>query len=475
MKRVYILTAVIGCLTLSGCSLAPDYVRPESPVSARWPVVPVSAQESPVMAETPTALMPLNTAWKTFFSDPALQKLIACALDNNRDVRLAALAVERARAAFQVQKADQLPSVEGTGQGSNQGNPGTVTNNGERTVSRQYTASIGLSGFELDFFGRVRSLNAQALEQYLSTEEAFRAARVSLVAEVASAYLTLAADREALALSQETLTAQQAAYDLVKKRYTAGLASELAVWQAQTSVDTARVSIARYTEFVEQDMSVLRFLVGGELAAQDMPVTALRDLPPWQPLTAGLSSEILLQRPDVLQAEHLLKAANANIGAARANFFPRITLSTGLGTSSRELADLFTAGTAAWSFVPAVTLPIFDSGRNSATLRMSETDRDMAVARYEKAVQTAFKEVSNALVRRVTLDDQLKAQESLTHAASESYRLSRLRFDRGVDSYLPVLDSQRILFASQLSLVTTRVNREQNVIQLYKALGGGVK
>jgi multidrug efflux system outer membrane protein len=319
----------------------------------------------------------------------------------------------------------------------------------------------------------VQSLKDQALAQYLATEQARRTVQISLVAEVAGNYLNLAADRERLHLAQATLTAQQSSYQLIQRRLAMGIASELDLQQAQTQVDTARVDIARYTALTALDENVLNLVVGSPVPAELLPktlsetLTAVKDLPP------GTPSEVLLRRPDILRAENQLQGYNANIGAARAAFFPRVTLIGSIGVGSDELSGLFSSGSGAWAFAPDISLPIFDGGSRWARLTVAEVDRDIAVAAYEKAIQTAFREVADALARRGTIDDELAAQQSLTDATAARYRLSQARYDKGVDSYLAVLDSQRSLYSAQQGLITTRLSRLSNMVTLYKVLGGG--
>ena len=464
--------ALALAVLLPGCTMAPNYVRPESPAAQAWPddLMPGGA----ALAQ-PSDKDAADMGWKTFFTDPSLSKLIQLALENNRDLRVSALNIERARGLYQVQRADLMPGIDATGESSNKGVSADLSNTGSRTVSRQNGLSVGMSSYELDFFGRIRSLKDNALETYLGTEEAYRSARLSLVSEVAQAYLALAADRERLSIASETLRSQKASYDMIERRHAVGVSSELDLRQAQTSVDTARVDIARYTGQVAQDITALGLMVGTEVTPDMLPAKSLSDLPVWPDLPVGLPSAVLLKRPDILQAEHTLKAANANIGAARANFFPRITLTAGIGTASNELSGLFGGGTGTWTFLPQISLPIFEGGRNLANLRVSETDKKIAVADYEKAIQSAFREVSDALIGRISLAGQLEAQKSLVFATSETYRLSTERYNQGVDSYLTVLDSQRSMYTSQLDLISVRVAREQNIITLYKVLGGGWK
>lgn len=470
LKKSIVLLGIAGIL--SGCSMAPEYLRPEAPVARTWPAS-ARLEEKDLAKEG--SLSAADTGWRVFFTDPYLQKLIERALANNRDLRVSALNIERARGMYQIQRADLLPSIAVSGQSSNQETPAGLSSSGHDTISRSQTLSVGVASYELDFFGRIQSLKDQALEEYLATEEAFRSAQISLVSEIASAYVTLVADRELLAISSETLDSQRASYEMIRRRYEVGVSSELDLRQAQTSVDTARVNIARYSGQVEQDTNALALLVGAPVTPDMLPAYSLQELPPWGEIPVGLPSDVLLQRPDILQAEHQLKAANANIGAARANFFPRITLTASYGTGSSELSSLFDGGTGMWSFIPSVTLPIFEGGRNIANLRVSEADKKIAVANYEKAIQSAFREVSDALVLRWSLMDQYSAQLSLTEATSEAYRLSRERYNRGIDSYLTVLDSQRSMYSSQLDLIAVRASRELNQIQLYRVLGGGWK
>lgn len=467
--------ACLTALCLGGCSLAPRYERPAAPVEASWPdhALPEGYLPAGEGLAAPSSRRAADIGWKSFFGDAHMQELIALALANNRDLRVAALNIERARALYQIQRADQLPGVSATGEESAQSAPAALSGAGARAVSRQYSVGAGLSDWELDFFGRVQSLKDAALEEYLASEEALRSARISLVAETAAAYLNLAADRERLDIARNTLESQQASYEMIKRRRELGVSSELDLWQAQTSVDAARVDIARYASQTARDLTALSALAGTRVSPEMLPARTLKDLPMSTDIPVGLSSAVLLRRPDILQAEHLLKAANAAIGAARANFFPRITLTAFAGTAGQELSDLFDGGTGLWRFTPRIRLPLFEGGRNLANLKVSETDKAIAVAAYEKAIQTAFREVSDALILRATLARELTAQESLTQAATQTYNLSRERYRLGIDSYLAVLDSQRFMYSSQQNLITVRLNRELNQILLYKTLGGG--
>ncbi len=468
-RRGKLLTAAaLALLTLSACTLAPGYSRPEAPVPGSWPEGPAYRTQEATACQGAAEI-----PWQEFFVDPQLRQVIALALENNRDLRVAVLNIERARALYQIRRADLLPQVDALGKGSGQRLPADLSGSGEAVTLHQYHADLAVSAYELDLFGRVRSLKDQALESYLATAEARRSAQLSLVGEIASAWLTLAADRERLQLARETLASHETSYQLTRRRFEAGVASALDLNEARTSVEAARVEIARYTNLVAQDQNALDLLAGAPVPADLLPtalsaqLSAVGDLPP------GLPSETLLERPDIVQAEHLLKGYNANIGAARAAFFPRITLVSSLGTGSSELSGLFKDGSLAWSFAPSISLPIFDAGRNRANLQVAQADRDIAVARYEQAIQKAFREVADALARRGTIDEQLAAQQALSEATGASYRLAQLRFEKGIDSYLAVLISQRSLYLAQQGLIGTRLARLDNQVTLYKVLGGG--
>jgi multidrug efflux system outer membrane protein len=459
----------IGVACLAGCSMAPEYTRPEAPVSATWPTGPAYKNSTSLSGE-PAAT---DLKWSEFFVNPQLQKLIGLALTNNRDLRVAALNVERSRAQYQIQRSDLFPKVDADAAALYQRVGEGISVTGSPLNIHQYQVGLGLSSYELDLFGRIRSLKDQALQQFFATGEARRSVQISLVAEVAANYLTLAADRELLKLAKDTLTSQQTSYELIRSRYEAGMSSALDLHQAQTSVDTARVDIARFTTFVAQDENALTLVVGSPVPADLLPaalsdmLTAVKDLQP------GLPSDVLLRRPDILQAENLLKGANANIGAARAAFFPRITLVSSIGFGSDDLGGLFKGGSFVYRVAPQVSLPIFQGGANRANLKVAEVDRDIAVVQYEKAIQTAFREVADALALQGTINDQVAGQQSLTDATGENYRLSQARYQGGVASYLNVLDSQRSFYSAQQGLISVNLTRLSNLVTLYKVLGGG--
>ena len=473
------LSLMAAALLLAGCtSLAPTYQRPAAPVPAAWAQAPADARaetavrpatDSPAEAASGAVA---DTPWQQFFTDPRLRNLIAQALAHNRDLRVAALNIERARALYGVQGAERWPTVAAGATSTLQRNPANLSPAAQADINRRHDLAIGISSYELDFFGRVKSLNDAALQQFLATEEARRSAQTSLVAEVATAYLTLAADRERLQLARDTLRNQRDAQALVKARVDGGVASPIDLRRAQTTVEAARADLARYTTQVAQDENALALLVGAPLRG-DALATSLDPVSTLDALPAGLPSEVLQRRPDILAAEHRLRAANAHIGAARAAFFPSVTLTAGGGVASRGLSDLFQGGSGAWSFMPQVSLPIFDGGRRRAALSVAQADRDIALAGYEAAIQRAFREVADVLALRATLGEQMDAQQSLVAATEDTYRLSDLRFRQGTQGYLEVLDAQRGMYAARQALIGTRLTRLANQVALYKALGGG--
>ncbi|WP_298436125.1 AdeC/AdeK/OprM family multidrug efflux complex outer membrane factor [Geobacter sp.] len=468
MRRTTVPFLVLA-LSLTGCAtMAPKYTRPAAPVPAAWPSGPAYREATP-KAGKPVA----DTPWQEFIVDEKLRKLIALALENNRDLRVAVLNIERARAQYQIRRSDLFPKVDATADGSVRRVPAGAFGTSPAVTIRQYNVGLGVSSYELDLFGRVRSLKDQALEQFLATGQARRSVQISLVSEVAVGYLTLAADRERLQLAKETLANRQESYKLTKSRFEGGVSSALDLHQAQSSVDAARVDIARFTTLVAQDENALSLVVGSPVPAELLPAVLSETLTAMKDVVPGLPSEVLLRRPDILQAENLLKGFNANIGAARAAFFPRITLVGSIGTGSKELTGLFASGSLAWSFAPHISVPIFTAGANQANLKVAEVDRDIAVAQYEKAIQTAFREVADGLAQRGTIDDQVAAQQSLTDATAENHKLSQARYEKGVDSYLQVLDSQRSLYGAQQNLITARLSRLANLVTLYRVLGGG--
>jgi multidrug efflux system outer membrane protein len=381
------------------------------------------------------------------------------------------LNVERARALYRIQQAEILPAVDASGRLLDERVPGTINGDGRSYTVKQYRAEVGVTSWEIDFFGRIRSLAQSALEQYFATEQARRGAQILLISEIANAYLVLAADRDSLKLSQYTLETQQAAFNLIRRRFEVGIVSALDLRQSLTRVESARVDVIRFTEQVARDENVLNLLVGSPVDAALLP-EGLDAVTPLPGLAPGMPSEVLLRRPDVLQAESLLKAANANIGAARAALFPRITLTGAVGTASGDLSDLFQSGSFAWKFNPQITMPIFDA-RAWAALKATEVDQELAVTAYEGAIQAAFRDVADALARYGTIGDQVQAQQSLVDATRAAFRLATVRYEKGIDIYLNVLDAQRGLYIAQQGLILTHLIQLSNQVRLYAVLGGG--
>jgi outer membrane protein, multidrug efflux system len=464
-----LLTA--GALALlSACSMIPAYERPAAPVAASFPAYDSAA---PIAADAPPASA---VAWQDFFADVRLRRLIALALDNNRDLRVAVLNIEQARAQYQIRRADQLPTVNGVLSGSRL----PAANGGSTTL---YNVGLAVTAYELDFFGRVSSLKEAALSQYLATEEGRKTAQISLIAAVANTYLSILADEELQAITRQTLTTREDSLKLSKLRFDSGVTSELDFRQAESLLEAARVAYAQQQRQRALDENALTLLVGqplgndllGDIPSAGGPAMPLAQAQAMADVPAGLPSDMLISRPDIRQAEQLLLAANANIGAARAAFFPRISLTVGAGSASGQLSGLLKSGSWGFTAAPQLLLPIFDAGRNQAGLDSAKVGRDIAIAQYEKAIQTAFREVADALATRTTLVDQLQSQQAQANAEAIRFKLSDLRYRNGVASYLDLLDAQRSLFSAQQAVVQTRLAQLQSQVTLYKTLGGGWK
>jgi multidrug efflux system outer membrane protein len=499
MKHRAAIAILVAALT--GCTLEPHYARPEPAVTAQWPEIndnryPQSGA-TPASAEAhddPAGIRAADIGWREFFADPRLQKLIETALQHNPDAQVAALNIAAARAQYQIQRADLFPKISAIATeqvekfpaavapiaaagstGSPTGGLGSTLAGSGSGISRFYEVGIGFTSYELDLFGRIRSLNHARLQQYLGYVETRRSAQISVIAEVANAYLTLLADEDLFKITQDTLDSQRESLKLIKMSFDGGVATALDLHQAETTVATAQANLAQYRREVAQDQNALVVLLGTPMPG-DLP--AGRELDQEKLLTElpeGVPSDVLTQRPDILAAEHNLMAANANIGAARAAFFPSILLTGNYGTASTQLSGLFKAGSTAWTFSPQISLPIFAGGANVASLDLAKVQKNVLIVQYEQAIQTGFREVADALAGRATLDSQLEADQALVQAAGESFRLSNMRFTGGVDNYLGVLDSQRTLYGAQQSLVAVKLARLQNLVTLYKALGGGLR
>jgi multidrug efflux system outer membrane protein len=461
--KINTLCAALATAFAAGaCTLIPSLDVSQLPVPSEW---------SSTTGETGPVAFDLS--WRDYFADQRLREIIELALANNRDLRIAALNIERARAMYRIQRADLLPQLDASGGQTANRLPKNSTG-GQRTINRSYDASV-VASWELDFFGRIQSMNRQALESYLATEEAKRGAQISLIAAVADAWLTLAANRELLELARNTYTTQQASVNLIQMSFRAGSSSALDLAQARTSMERARADSARYSAQFARAQNALALLTGTPVP-QNLQADKLADaLTTVAELPAGIPSEVLTRRPDVLQAEHQLRAANASIGAARAAFFPSISLTGSAGSGSVTLGDLFEAGSGTWMFKPAISLPIFHAGALKASLNRTEIERDIQIAEYEKAVQSAFREVADALADRSTIADQLSARRALVDAANESYRLSEARYRSGLDSHLALLDAQRQQYGAEQELIATRQAEASSRVALYKVLGGGWK
>ena len=478
-----------GCLLtamvlFAGCSFIPAYQRPAAPVAANYPLDDAQATTGAAATSLP---------WQQFFTDVRLQKLIALAIDNNRDLRVAVLNIEQARAQYGVTRANQFPTVNGVFAGSRSPSPAlssAASQPGSTSITSLYTVGLQVTAYELDFFGRVASLKEQALAQFLATEEGRKTTQISLIAQVANTYLAVLADEELLSLTRRTLATREQSLKLSKLRFDSGVTSELDYRQAESLLESARFAYAQQQRQRLLDDNALTLLVGQPLSAIDpgvlppstaaLPATgtaaspvSLAEAQPMVDVPAGLPSELLASRPDIRQAEQLLLASNANIGAARAAFFPKIALTLQAGTASNQLSKLFDSGTFAWSFAPQLLAPIFDAGRNQAGLDSAKVQQGIAMAQYEKAIQVAFREVADALATRATLVAQLRASQAQVNAESVRFRLAGLRYDNGVASYLDALDAQRSLFSVQQALVQTRLAQLQSQVTLYKVLGGG--
>lgn len=465
LHRIALLAAAIA---LAGCaSMAPRYQRPAAPVPATLAV----SGDTPIEGAGEVAAT-ADIHWRQVFVDDRLQQVVTLALDHNRDLRVAVLDIEKARAQYRIQRASLFPSLDaGASQTAARTDASTT---GASAVVRSAALDIGISSWELDLFGRVRSLKDAALDDYFSTAQTQRATRLSLVAEVANAWLSLAADRERLALAERTLATQSRTEELTRHRHAQGMVSGLDVAQVRTGMERARADVATYATQAAQSRNALDLLLGTPLPDALLPdAEAIVSGVALAPLPARIDSQVLLQRPDVLAAEHTLKAANADIGAARAAFFPRIALSASAGRGSDALSSLFEAGARTWSFVPTISVPIFRAGALKAELDVARIQKDITVAQYEQAIQSAFREAADALAARALLDERLDAQRGLVDATRRSHALAEARYRNGVDSYLEVLDAQRALYSAELEYIGLRLAEAGNRIDLYKVLGGG--
>lgn len=460
MRTPVFIASTLLALALGGCSLAPSYQRPEAPVVGAWS----GATASPSTVD--------RVDGQGFITDPELRRLVGIALHNNRSLRQTLLDIEQARAQYRIQRADRVPGLGATASGNRQRVPGDLSSSGTSSVSHSYQVGLAVPEYELDLFGRVASLSESALEQYLATEAAGRAARVALVAEVSQAYLTYDGAVRRLELTRRTLASREASFALTERRRQAGTATALDYQEARGLVEQSNAELERIERERRQAFNALVLLLGTADAVRDIPEPPSEVARVLQDIAPGTPSALIERRPDILAAEHRLKARNADIGAARAAFFPRISLTGSLGTSSAELSGLFDGGSRSWSFVPTLTLPLFDAGRNRANLDLAEVRKESAVAAYETSVQVAFREVADALAANDTLRREEAARSALAGTSRETLKLARARYEGGVDSHLRYLDAERTSFGNELALIETRTQRQLALVDLFRALGG---
>ncbi|MGF6974722.1 multidrug efflux system outer membrane protein [Paraburkholderia sp. JPY465] len=466
------LIAVAVALLATGCTLAPHYQRPAAPVTATFPTGGVYDQQPGAQgARSANGQAAADIGWRNFFVDPRLQQLIEIALKNNRDLRVSVLNMQASAAQYRIVRAGLFPTLDAAASQSRSRTPKDLTFTGV-TISNTYSVGLNAS-WEIDFFGRVQSLKDQALAKYLGTAQARKAAEISLVSQVANQYMTVLELDDLLKVTQNTLVTAQESYRITKLQFDNGTGSELDLRQSQTVVETASANLQSQMRLRAQADNALVLLIGEPLPADLSPGLPLSDQNLLTDIPAGLPSDLLTRRPDIMEAEENLLAANANIGAARAAFFPRVTLTGSAGTLSPTLGGLFKPGSAAWSFAPSITLPIFEGGQNMANLDLANIEKNVQIATYEKAIQTAFREVADGLAARGTYDEQIAALERDVAAEQRRLDLSTLRYKNGVDSYLSVLTAQTALYVAQQALVTARMERLQNLVTLYQALGGG--
>lgn len=452
-------------LALSGCSLAPDYEQPASPTAEHWPQI--AADKDPGRQAT--------RGYQAFITDPKLLKVVQAALDNNRSLRQTLLDIEAARAQYRIQRADRLPSISASASANRAHVPADLSSTGTEGVSSTYSAGLSLPEYELDLFGRVKSLTDAALEQYLASEQTAQSARIALVADTIQSYLSYQSAQQQLVFTRQALVSRQTSLDLVKQQLANGTATALDFQEARSLVEQAKADLESTDRQVRQTRNALVLLVGQADAASLLPSEAAVPLAQGsvvQDLTPGTPSELIAQRPDIIASEHTLKARNANIGAARAAFFPRVSLTGSFGSSSADMSNLFDGGSRSWSFVPVITLPLFDAGRNRANLDVAKVRKDAAVASYEQTIQTAFKEVADALDGADTLRREASARAELTDAGDEALMLAKARYVQGVDSHLRYLEAERSSFNNHINLIKVRTEQQTALVSLYRALGG---
>ncbi len=464
MKRL-ILSLLLTIWLITSCAMIPEYQRPENVTANVW----MKSEHANIQEQkVPESELATHIPWRDFFISEELRKVIELALENNKDLKTAILNIQKAKATYNIQEANSYPHLDGIVDTDLKGNFASKH-------TELYQGSLASTSYELDLFGRVKSLEKAALNEYLATKEAKNAATISLIAETAKSYIQLISDIESFKLAEETLAIQQKSYNLIQQSYDYGVATRLDLAQIRTAVETARVNKVLYSRKVILDRNTLNALLGTTNTNTLPLANKLEDIVLLQDIPVGLPSQVLLKRPDIRQAEYKLKAAGANIGAARAAFYPRISLTGNLGFSSDELSKLFaSSNTLVWSFLPSLTVPIFNFGENQAKLEIAEIDQKLAITQYEKTIQQAFKEVADELITRDTISQQLVAQKALVQANQEAYHLSKIRYKQGIDDFLNVLDAQRNLFTAQQTAIQIKKSNLENQIKLYKVLGGGL-
>lgn len=455
-RLVVRLTVSALMLLLSGCSLIPEYSRPPSPLPASY-----TTDDTNVTNAIPES-------WQQYFTDPILQNLISIALEQNRDLRIAALRIEEARAQYDIQRSAKLPTIDATG---NYDRSRLIFAKGETFDVDMYRVGIGISNFEIDFFGRIKNLSEAVLEDYLASQEAQQTARTSLIAEVAAAYVDERALSQRQLLAEKTLAAREASYTRIRRRFDAGIDTAVDIKAAKMQMESARASVSALDREHTRAINALLLLMGDQSVTLPSNTAALDTLV-FSPIPTGLPSDLLERRPDIRAAEHKLKAANANIGAARAALFPRLQLTTNIGLVNEHFTKLLSNGINAWAFTPQIIFPIFTHTRNQANLNVSRARMEIAVAEYEKAIQTAFREVADTLLAREQIEKQIDAQSNATEADHERLKLVTRRYEKGVANYLELLDAQRSLFDSEQTLIQLRQLSLANAINLFKVLGG---
>ncbi|MHC5129430.1 efflux transporter outer membrane subunit [Pseudomonas inefficax] len=447
---------------LVGCSLAPTYQRPEAPVPAQWGNA--TGQQGQAVAQLD---------WQAFILDPTLRQLIGTALGNNRSLRQALLDIEQARALYGIRRADRVPGLNAGASGNRQHLPSDLSSDGREGVNSTYQVGLSLPEYEIDLFGRVKSLSDAALEQYLATEEVSRAAHIALIAEVSQAYLTLDGAERRLALTRHTLGSREDSLALIGQRRTVGTATALDHQEALGLVEQSRAELESVLREQQQAYNALVLLLGSASAARVIPAERPEAPMLLQDIAPGAPSALIERRPDILAAEHRLRARNADIGAARAAFFPRISLTGSFGTSSAQMSGLFEGGSRSWGFMPQLSLPLFDAGRNKAALSLAEARKDSAVAAYEGTIQTAFREVADALAASDTLRREEIARKALADTSRASLVLAKARYEGGVDSHLRYLDAQRNTYLNEAAAIDASIERQKSLVDLFRALGGG--